>query len=31
LTRSASEGKPESESVVFDLSSEELPALLGWG
>jgi protein involved in polysaccharide export with SLBB domain len=28
LTRSASEGKPESESVVFDLASEELPTLL---
>ena len=28
LTRRATEGKPESESVVFDLASEELPALL---
>jgi protein involved in polysaccharide export with SLBB domain len=28
LTRRATEEKPESESVVFDLASEELPALL---
>ena len=27
LTRRATEGKPESESVIFDLSSAELPAL----